>query len=359
MGDITPTPKLQGWDMTENTSTTSLAKQWAKKYLQKLIDPEDSWETSLQETPLSSVYGDGKRTATAERRSLIAQRLLQSIRSFNVQAWAKTEALLSQEVKRHGINYKLIDPYEIARDAYHIYEQALSAYAEQLTPQRLCVFISSDIGSIREKYTAIDPRVIGFVSMQFHYCGQLLLEPLSPPDRDILSHYFKVIDDHLYIPLQRFYDISAQYDYHSPVLESIRKLLPPSSEIARKISSRILDLYPNYCCHSGLLNDSTVRVSSIRDIEMFQVYLWICVLEDSIAAIQQELFPLCVMLYPPLKVRWELVRQMLHLLGNELQTRLTTQQQALFMPYFQSLWELFSPEVFPETLEDETPDKLA
>ena len=359
MGDITPNPRLQGWDMTDNTSATSLAKQWAKKYLQKLIDSEETWETYTQETLLSSVYGDGTRTATAERRSLIAQRLLQSIRSFNVQAWAKTETLLSQEVKRHGINYKLIDPYEIARDAYHIYEQALSAYAEQLTPQRLCVFISSDIGSIREKYTAIDPRVIGFVSMQFHYCGQLLLEPLSPPDREILSHYFKVIDDHLYIPLQRFYDISAQYDYHSPALESIRKLLPPSSEIARKISSRILDLYPNYCCHSGLLNDSTVRVSSIRDIEMFQVYLWICVLENSIAAIQQELFPLCVMLYPPLKVRWELVRQMLHLLGNELQTRLTTQQQALFMPYFQSLWELFSPDVFPETLEDETPDKLA
>lgn len=92
---------------------------------------------------------------------------------------------------------------------------------------------------------------------------------------------------------------------------------------------------------------------------MFQVYLWICVLENSIAAIQQELFPLCVMLYPPLKVRWELVRQMLHLIGNELQTRLTPQQQALFMPYFQSLWELFSPDVFPETLEPETPDELA
>jgi hypothetical protein len=100
-------------------------------------------------------------------------------------------------------------------------------------------------------------------------------------------------------------------------------------------------------------------VSSIRDVEMFQVYLWICVLENSIAAIQQELFPLCVMLYPPLKVRWELVRQMLHLLGNELQTRLTPPQQALFMPYFQSLWELFSPDVFPETLDDDAPDELA
>jgi hypothetical protein len=90
---------------------------------------------------------------------------------------------------------------------------------------------------------------------------------------------------------------------------------------------------------------------------MFQVYLWVCVLEHSVAAIQQELFPLCVMLYPPLKVRWELVRQMLHLIGMELKKRLEPQQVSLFMPYFQSLWELFSPEVFPDSLEDEGLDK--
>jgi hypothetical protein len=42
---------------------------------------------------------------------------------------------------------------------------------------------------------------------------------------------------------------------------------------------------------------------------MFQVYLWVCVLEDTISSGQQELFPLCVMLYPRLNVRWELVQQ--------------------------------------------------
>lgn len=57
------------------------------------------------------------------------------------------------------------------------------------------------------------------------------------------------------------------------------------------------------------------------------------------------------MLYPTLKVRWELVRQGLHLLGKEIRSRAGVQQVALFLPYFQVLWEMFSPEVFPDTLE--------
>ena len=341
MGDTTPKPYLPGWDATDSPAT-SLAKQWAKKYLQKLVDPDDIWDAS-----------------STGMRSLTAQRLLQSIRSTNLQAWTKTETLLSVEVRRHGIDYKLIDPYAIAQDVYHIYEKALSAYAEQLTPRRLCVFIAADVGSIRQKYTAADPRVIGFVSMQFHYCGQLLLASVSSQERVILGSYFKVIDDHLYIPLHRFYDKAAQYDYNSPVLESIRQLLPPSGEIARKIALRMLELYPNYRCYSGSLSEQTVMISSIRDVEMFQVYLWICVLERNVAAIQQELFPLCVMLYPPLKVQWELVRQMLHSIGVELQNRLKPQQRSLFMPYFQCLWDLFSPEVFPETIEDDNSDHSA
>lgn len=351
MGDITSNPNLPGWESTNNHAATSLAKQWAKKYLQKLVEPNALWETNLTGAQLSSFSPEG--------RSLIAQRLLQSIRSINLKAWTKTETLLAIEVRRHGIDYKLIDPYAIAQDVYHIYEKALSAYAEHLTPQRLCIFIAADIGSIRHKYTAIDPRVIGFVSMQFHYCGQLLIESVSLQEQRILGCYFKVIDDHLYMPLHRFYDQAARYDYDSPVLESIRQLLPPSGEIARKIAHRMLELYPNYHCYSGSLNESMVITSSIRDVEMFQVYLWICALERNIAAIQQELFPLCVMLYPPLKVRWELVRQMLHLMGVELQARLKPQQRSLFMPYFQALWDLFSPEVFPETLEPENSDQSA
>ncbi|HEY9295634.1 MAG TPA: hypothetical protein VIQ31_04530, partial [Phormidium sp.] len=108
----------------------------------------------------------------------------------------------------------------------------------------------------------------------------------------------------------------------------------------------------NYSTYTGNLKNPVVKTASIRDVEMFQVYLWVCVLENNISAIQQELFPLCVMVYPTLKVRWELVRQMINLLGKEIDNRLGREQQQLFIPYFQALREMFSPEVFPESLGD-------
>lgn len=91
--------------------------------------------------------------------------------------------------------------------------------------------------------------------------------------------------------------------------------------------------------------DSSVRVSSLRDVEMFQVYLWVCVLEGDIEALQQELFPLCLMLYPTLNVSWELVRQMLHLMGQRIHAELSAQQAATLQPYIQALWVMFSPQV--------------
>ncbi|MEO1181445.1 MAG: hypothetical protein AAFX51_11475, partial [Cyanobacteria bacterium J06636_28] len=76
-----------------------------------------------------------------------------------------------------------------------------------------------------------------------------------------------------------------------------------------------------------------------------------CVLEQSLAPIQQELFPLCVMLYPTLKVNWELVRQMLHLLGREFNWYVKREQVQYYAPYQEAMWEMFSPSVFPDVIQ--------
>ncbi|MBE8968786.1 hypothetical protein IQ277_21960 [Nostocales cyanobacterium LEGE 12452] len=72
-------------------------------------------------------------------------------------------------------------------------------------------------------------------------------------------------------------------------------------------------------------------------------------MESNISAIQQELFPLCVMLYPRLKVRWELVRQLIHLLGTEIRSRLEPEQAAYFFAYYESLQAMFSPQLLPDS----------
>ncbi|MGF1524054.1 MAG: hypothetical protein ACFBSF_17185 [Leptolyngbyaceae cyanobacterium] len=311
------------------TEVPSLSEVWAKKYLDKL----EEQDRSLNNLSRTQLHID------------VAKMLKELLRPISAQAWSKTESLLSHEIRRHQISAELIDPWSISKDAHQVYEKALSAYADKTSPERLSVAIASDIGHIRKHHTAADPRVIGFVSMQFHYCGQILIDQAPDTEQIPLSAYFKVIDDHLYMPLQRAYDAAARYDYDAPQLQTVRNLLPHSSKIAANVVDQVNQLYPTYTSYTGLLSSQAVRISSIRDVEMFQVYIWTCVLEQNIAAIQQELFPLCVMLYPKLNVSWELVRQMLYLLQNEFLRYGQACDQALYKPYYESLWRIFSDAV--------------
>ncbi|NJM84954.1 MAG: hypothetical protein HC839_01385 [Leptolyngbyaceae cyanobacterium RM2_2_21] len=106
--------------------------------------------------------------------------------------------------------------------------------------------------------------------MQFHYCGQILLSHTDLAEQSVLETYFKVIDDHLYMPLQRAYEAAAQYDFSDPRLKTVQRLLPVSSKIAHQIVDTVNRLYPNYACYSGRLDSKSVRTSSVRDVEMFQ-----------------------------------------------------------------------------------------
>jgi hypothetical protein len=306
-------------------SLSSFSQAWAKRYVQQVNQPPPA--------------------ETGTHRTAIAASLQQELRAISAKAWSKTEYLLAEQVKRHHIAADLINPWAIAKDVHDIYDQAFISYCSAITPERFAINISPILGHIRAKYTAIDPRVIGFVSMQFHNTGLLLLAAAAG-DRDVLQLYFKAIDDHLYMPLQRAYDAAASHAYESMELSIVRRLLPQSSAIAQTVVDQVLQAFPTHQCHSGALSSPQVRISSVRDAEMFQTYLWVCLLEDNISAVQQELFPLCVMLYPTLNVRWELVRYMLTLMDREFANRLDTPQFIRCATYLDSLKIMFAEDVF-------------
>jgi hypothetical protein len=358
----------------ERIPAQSLAEKWAKKYLQSL-QVDSSHQPTAKPLHLSDL-SDLSEIVSSAGRAKTAEKMLQSLRSITAKAWNKTEMLLSGEIKVHNIDANLINPWEVAADAFKIYETIFQVYAQKtklrplsqvmklpteshllsdktavvytrlVSPGQLARLISADIGIIRNKYTSVDPRVIGFVSMQFHYTSQLLMQQLEPLEQLVIAPYFKVIDDHLYMPLQRAYKAAAKHNYDSPALSAVQQLLPVSTTIAKNVCERVIELYPDYNSMSGSLSHTVVRASSVRDVEMFQVYLWVCALEGSITSIQEELFPMCVMLYPKLNVHWELIRMMLNLLGKEIQTRLTPEQAETLMPYLQVLRCMFSPQVF-------------
>jgi hypothetical protein len=75
---------------------------------------------------------------------------------------------------------------------------------------------------------------------------------------------------------------------------------------------------------------------------MFQGYLWLCALEGNMTAVEQELLPLCIMVFPSIDVTWELVEQLLPLLVAEIQAYVKPEQMQLLLPYTQAMQRLFS-----------------
>ncbi len=326
--------------VTESRTTNlhSLASLWARKYVASLItrDEAENLRRNQNFTDVSSKEG---RTSTTRT-------LKQGLTLASAQAWSKTENLLSGEIQRHGISPDLIDPWGIAADSHNLFQKCLEAYSDRVTPRRLSVLVAADFGRIRRKYTANDPRTLGFVSMQFHYTGMSLLEQISTAEQALFAPYLKVMDDHLYMPLRAAYEAAANLEMNSPELLAVQQLLPISTKIAHTVCSQVMRNRPNYASYTGKLSTPPVRVSSVRDVEMFQVYLCLCALEGSIRSVQEELFPLCVMLYPRLSVSWELVQEMLRFLGWQLHDRLAPDQLVIFLPYLRALTEMFSLDVF-------------
>lgn len=328
--------------LQSSPDVASLSKIWAKKYVRTLQEP----------TPKDAV------SVEIDLRSQVSQQLRKQLRNLSAQAWTKTEYLLAKEIFRHQLVTDDLDPWAISGDVHDVYMKAFESYAMSMTPERFAVTIAADLGRIRERFTETDPRVIGFVSMQFHYTGQLLLDQATElvaaassagtDSVNLLSslrQYFKAIDDHLYMPLQRAYDAAASYPYGALELQIVQRLLPQSSAIARRVVKQIMIAFPKHECHSGSLESEVVQQSSIRDTEMFQTYLWVSLLENNLSSVQQELFPLCIMLYPMFNVPWDMVRSMLMLIELEFSRLLQPHELTKCSSYLTSLKMMFDPDV--------------
>jgi hypothetical protein len=309
----------------------SLAGVWAKKYVENLAE-----------------NASGLSGTIASVRAQTAEKLTNALRFCSSRAWAKTEDLLFKEIQKHQIDANLIDPWKIASDAQSLFEKALESYQDYRSPEQFSVNVSRHCGRIRQQHTSHDPRVLGFLSMQFHYTSQFLLEELTLTQKNSISPYLKVMDDHLYMPLQRSYDTAAKQPLDSIALAAVQQLLPISTQIAEVITAQVAAINPLHQCYTGNLSHPEVRVSSIRDVEMFQIYLCLCAMEGNIAAVQQELFPLCVMLYPPLNVHWNLVQQLILLLHQEIRKRLSPEFYRVFAPPIKAFNDMFAEDVFAE-----------
>ncbi len=284
-------------------------------------------------------------------------------------AGIKTDALFSYIPNIVNLS----EAQRLAQFVWQVYEKALEIYSQQLplpsllTPvpstlvkvtdlfndvfkqwampgvEQLAVAIEPVLQQLREQHLlAKDRRSIGFMTTQFHFSSELVLKRLALPEQVLLGPYFRFIEEQLCIPLQRVCKAGEKHRLDSLALAIVQQLLPVSREIASTVYSQATRLSPDHRSRRGYLSEPMVMASTIRDIQMFQGYLWLCLLEGSMEAMEKELLPLCVLVFPSVDVTWQLVEQMLQLLADELIARLEPDEVRLLLPYTQAMQQMFS-----------------
>lgn len=347
-----------------NTSVERLSQLWAERYIPDL----SNLSKEIDRLTISELL----ETASSEGRNKTVAKLQRMVEINCKCAGIQTNVIFSYIPNV----VSLTEGQHIARTASQVYQKVLEVYQEQSPSPALLATKSQEgtvncstdafrsstmlrlsLEEVKHLATTLEPvllrlqeqhllapdrRTIGFMSTQFHLTSKLVLARLTLPEQLLLSPYFKFVEEQVCIPWQRICTAAAMHDLDSPTLTLVQQMLPASGEIALRVYGRAAQLCPNLRSRRGQLSEQGVRTSSIRDIEMFQGYLWLCALEGNMTPVEQELLPLCIMVFPSIEVSWELVEQLMPLLMTEIQKRLKPEQFRILLPYAHAMQQLFS-----------------
>jgi hypothetical protein len=258
----------------------------------------------------------------------------------------------------------------LSQIVFKIYSKVLDVYASQPPPSRYLTFMDSSndlfaklalpslmlpaITRLADELTPYlielqehhsltrDSRTIGFLTTQFHFSTRELLKQLNTSELILLTPYLKFVEEQVCIPWQRICAAAARHLSSAMPYRTVEQLLPQCQAIANTTYERSAKQCQEHRSRRGSLTNPDIRTSTLRDLCMIQGYLLLCVLEGEMAVVEHELLPLCVMVFPSIDVKWELVETMLGLLIDELLARVTPAQRRLLTPYTQALQDFFA-----------------
>jgi hypothetical protein len=270
-----------------------------------------------------------------------------------------------------GMSISLAEAKRLAQSVKQVYEQILDIYLQQPALSSFLKFIETSrdlfnhLGTPALRlpcvqqltktlepvllqlqanhFAAQDPRAIGFLTTQFCFSTQAILNRLTVYEQVLLTPYLKFLEEQVCMPWQRICAAAANYPPDSPTLVLLRQLLAVSDDIAHCVHQEATHCYPLYHSRRGVFTHPGVAASMVRDLVMFQSYLGLSVLEQQMLAVERELLPLCQVVLPNVGVKWELVGQVLKLLLQEIQARIEPKERELLSPYTQALQALFTP----------------
>ncbi|MBV9385596.1 MAG: hypothetical protein JOZ78_04110 [Chroococcidiopsidaceae cyanobacterium CP_BM_ER_R8_30] len=347
--------------IVKTPSVGHLFKLWIERYSLDFSSP-----LFIQD---SSVFRELVEASSPKGRSLTATHLSDDlIQSLCDLAGIETYSYLPRIMTLEEIG-------RLAQNSFRIYQKLVKIYAQhsptttsrttaQLISRASAVALGSKRSSLSwwglptvvQLYSALEPilmefqeqqlasrdwRTVGFLTTQLNFSNKLLLKQLSSPEQFLLSPYFKFIEEQVAIPWLRVCAAAAKHQIGSPVLVLAEKMLLACEEIAATVYHHLTQLFPEHRSRRGGLSHSDVAHSVLRDLVMFQVYIWLCVLEERLVPIEQELLSLYVMVMTGLEVKWELTQQGIQLLTDEILSHLESSQQHLLLPYISGIQQAF------------------
>jgi hypothetical protein len=348
---------LKSTKLANTPSVNQLVRLWEKRYTPEL--------SPLIQDPSS--YASLVEAVVPEGRALTAAKLRERLLRNNCQMAAiQTKALYAYLPNVLELN----EARKITEYAFQVYQKLLEIYQQQSpivasrTERLLAVVDNPESVSlpswrmppIEQLATAIEPvllefqeqhkaskdwRTLGFITTQLNFSNKLVLEALTPIEKALLNPYLKFVEEQVALPWQRVCAAAVKHELGSPALSLVMQMLPDSQEIAETTYRRFTQLLPNHHSRRGGLSNPGVTHSCLRDLNMFQAYLWLCVLEESMAAVEQELVGLCVMVMQSVEVKWEMIEQWTKVLTDEIMRRLNPEQKSLLLPYTQKIHQAF------------------
>ena len=182
---------------------------------------------------------------------------------------------------------------------------------------------------------------LGFLTTQINLSNSLLLQLLTSAEQALITPYFKFLEEYVAIPWQRLCLAADKYPRNSISIMIVENMLPLATNISKTVYRKWCKRFSTYSSTRGDLSNPNIIHSCIRDFDMFQVYLWVCFLEGNLSFIQQELSPLCIIVFHTLGIPWEMTLEGTIFLMHEILNQLESHQKDLVRPYTQEMINVF------------------
>lgn len=342
--------------LTRSPSVERLVNIWAERYLPHLNN------LVLAENP--GVRDELRSASKASGRAQAAEKLPKAL----VEDRCRLAAVRVKDIYDHlpeGCDFKEV--LNLARFAAPVYLKLLEVYQESAAEtifrdklqasfgdsslvawdmpsvDRLASILNPLLLAFQEQHMiAKDWRALGFITTEINFSNALLLEHLSPVEQVLISAYFDFLEEQVALPWQRICAAAGRYDVNDPVFKVVEEMLPQASDVALTVYARACKTFSNYRGRRGTLKDPAVRHSTLRDLCMFQAYLWLAVLQGSLQVVEQELVALCIVVLEEIGVSWKMTAKGVQMLTDEILSRLDADQAKLVRPYTDGMVRAFN-----------------